>query len=420
MIKSNEIKKIIIFFILSLIFILINRDYYLIPFIKNYQESLPSMATYLYSYGNIFREDLFFIIPKYLNCNLEIVKSDSSWTNIYYLLFTPLVKIFGTNYLPGRLFPIILNLIGLYLIIRSQSQKFSIIIFSSFLIFCSSFKDGLAFNFHDSLFLLLIGFFLILKKNNVSQFKIFLFIIISAITIHYSLIFYFFYFLTERLLKDLDTKKFLIHFFYLLFLSILIILLFEYFYNYDLEKILMRINEKFWIFDKSFIFGNIKQDSIIRMVYLFYAEIRDNLGLFIIPLYLYSIIYFIKKNPDILIINISTILFYIFFAKQIIPHNFMMLLFLTIVLLTSVKFIDYFFQNKHLIKNLSFLLIIINMLLTNFYNPTTYQHNTALVNLDNDKIRNISKDELLIDKKKMNHICYFYLEKILKKKDLIN
>ena len=98
----------------------------------------------------------------------------------------------------------------------------------------------------------------------------------------------------------------------------------------------------------------------------------------------------------------------------------MMLLFLTIVLLTSVKFIDYFFQNKHLIKNLSFLLIIINMLLTNFYNPTTYQHNTALVNLDNDKIRNISKDELLIDKKKMNHTCYFYLEKILKKKDLIN
>ena len=182
----------------------------------------------------------------------------------------------------------------------------------------------------------------------------------------------------------------------------------------------MRINEKFWIFDKSFIFGNIKQDSIIRMVYLFYAEIRDNLGLFIIPLYLYSIIYFIKKNPDILIINISTILFYIFFAKQIIPHNFMMLLFLTIVLLTSVKFIDYFFQNKHLIKNLSFLLIIINMLLTNFYNPTTYKHNIALVNLDNDKIRNISKDELLIDKKKMNHTCYFYLEKILKKKDLIN
>ena len=60
------------------------------------------------------------------------------------------------------------------------------------------------------------------------------------------------------------------------------------------------------------------------------------------------------------------------------------------------------------------------MLLTNFFNPTTYQHNTSLVNLDNDQTRNISKDELLIDKKKMNHICYFYLEKILKKKVLIN
>jgi len=278
----------------------------------------------------------------------------------------------------------------------------------------------LAFNFHDSLFLLLIGIFLILKKNDANQFKIFLFILISAVTIHYSLIFYFFYFLTEKLLKDLDKKNFLIHFCYLLFLSILIILLFNYFYNYDFEKILMRVNEKFWIFDKSFIFGNIKQDSIIRMVYLFYAEIRDNLGLIIIPLYLYSIIYFIKKNPDILIINISTILFYIFFAKQIIPHNFMMLLFLTIVLLTSLKFIDCFFQNKRLIKNLVFLSIIINMLLTNFYNPTTYQLNTSLVNLDNDQTRNISKDELLIDKKKMNHICYFYLEKILKKKVLIN
>ena len=76
MINSNEIKKIIIFFILSLIFILINRDYYLIPFIKNYQESLPSMATYLYSYGNIFRDDLISMytpLKKYIKNNNEII-----------------------------------------------------------------------------------------------------------------------------------------------------------------------------------------------------------------------------------------------------------------------------------------------------------------------------------------------------------
>ena len=52
------------------------------------------MATYLFAYGNIYRDDLNFLIPRYLNCNLDIVASDAFWFNTYYL-FYPLVKILG-------------------------------------------------------------------------------------------------------------------------------------------------------------------------------------------------------------------------------------------------------------------------------------------------------------------------------------
>tara|TARA_A100001015_G_C14925288_1_gene686081 strand:- start:585 stop:875 length:291 start_codon:yes stop_codon:yes gene_type:complete len=84
-----------IFFLFSLLIILINKEFYLIPFIKNIQESNPSMASYLFAYGNIYRNDLNFLIPRYLNCNLDIIASDAFWFNTYYLLFTPFVKIFG-------------------------------------------------------------------------------------------------------------------------------------------------------------------------------------------------------------------------------------------------------------------------------------------------------------------------------------
>jgi len=148
------LKKFYLFFVfcsISSLIILMNKEFYLIPFIKNIQESNPSMASYLFAYGNIYRDDLNFLIPRYLNCNLDIIASDAFWFNTYYLLFTPLVKIFGTDYIIGRLFPIFLNTVGLFLIFRANTNNKLLILSSSILLFCSTFKDSFAFNFHDSL-----------------------------------------------------------------------------------------------------------------------------------------------------------------------------------------------------------------------------------------------------------------------------
>ena len=122
------------------------------------------MASYLFAYGNIYRDDLNFLIPRYLNCNLDIIASDAFWFNTYYLLFTPFVKIFGTDYIIGRLFPIFLNTVGLFLIFKANTNNRLLILSSLILLFCSTFKDSFAFNFHDSLILFLIGSFLYLKK----------------------------------------------------------------------------------------------------------------------------------------------------------------------------------------------------------------------------------------------------------------
>ena len=162
--KSNKINN-ILFFLISIFFIYLNKEYYLISFIKNYQVSYPSMASYLYAYGNIFREDIALLVPKYLFCDLSLRNSDGHWLNTYYLLFTPLVNFFGTNFYIGRIFPLCLNLIGLLLISYGLNINKKIIILLPFLLFTSTIKDSFAFNFHDSLFLLVIGFFLIIYKN---------------------------------------------------------------------------------------------------------------------------------------------------------------------------------------------------------------------------------------------------------------
>ena len=86
----------------------------------------------------------------------------------------------------------------------------------------------------------------------------------------------------------------------------------------------------------NFILGKISEDSLIRMIYLFYAETRDNLGFIFLILYLISFFYFYQKRKNLFYLNISTILFYIVFAKQVIPHNFMMMFFLTIVFLQVI------------------------------------------------------------------------------------
>ena len=57
------------------------------------------MASYLFACYNIYRDDLNFLIPRYLNCNLDIIASDAFWFNTYYLLFTHSLKFFGTDYI---------------------------------------------------------------------------------------------------------------------------------------------------------------------------------------------------------------------------------------------------------------------------------------------------------------------------------
>tara|TARA_B100001057_G_C22058640_1_gene647429 strand:- start:151 stop:477 length:327 start_codon:yes stop_codon:yes gene_type:complete len=107
-------------------------------------------------------------------------------------------------------------------------------------------------------------------------------------------------------------------------------------------------------------------------------------------------------------------------AKQIIPHNFMMLLFLIVVFITTLNFIDIIFKNKFLIKNLFFLLMILNILFINFYKPTTYEHDKTLVELNNNNNFKINNSQLSIDQKRMYHQCYFYIDSIIKERDLIN
>ena len=101
-----------------------------------------------------------------------------------------------------------------------------------------------------------------------------------------------------------------------------------FFYNYlNFENFILNINKKLWFFDLNFITGKISEDSLIRMIYLFYAEIRDNLGFISLILYLISFFYFYVKRKKFIYLNISSILFYLVFAKQVIPHNFMMMFF---------------------------------------------------------------------------------------------
>ena len=83
------LKKFYLFFVfcsISSLIILMNKEFYLIPFIKNIQESNPSMASYLFAYGNIYRDDLNFLIPRYLNCNLDIASDAFGLTHIIYSL----------------------------------------------------------------------------------------------------------------------------------------------------------------------------------------------------------------------------------------------------------------------------------------------------------------------------------------------
>ncbi len=403
-----------IFFFISSLIILINKEFYLIPFIKNIQESNPSMASYLFAYGNIYRDDLNFLIPRYLNCNLDIIASDAFWFNTYYLLFTPFVKIFGTDYIIGRLFPIFLNTVGLFLIFKANTNNRLLILSSLILLFCSTFKDSFAFNFHDSLILFLIGSFLYLKKINSNYYLLTSFVIFSILSLHYIIIFFIFFFIFD---ENISKKKKIFLLSVLLIFSTLILFSF---YNYlNFENFILNINKKLWFFDLNFITGKISEDSLIRMIYLFYAEIRDNLGFISLILYSISFFYFYVKRKNLFYLNISSILFYLVFAKQVIPHNFMMMFFLTICFLQIILLIDDFLKNKK-IKILFYLVIFINIIYINFQNPTVYNMDSNLVEIYQDENKTISSSDLQKDKIKLYHKCYFFIENIINNRELKN
>ena len=156
----------------------------------------------------------------------------------------------------------------------------------------------------------------------------------------------------------------------------------------------------------NFITGKISEDSLIRMIYLFYAEIRDNLGFISLILYSISFFYFYVKRKNLFYLNISSILFFFIFAKQVIPHNFMMMFFLTICFLQIILLIDDFLKNKK-IKILFYFVIFINIIYINFQNPTVYNMDSNLVEIYQDENKTISSSDLQKGQIKLYHKCYF-------------
>jgi hypothetical protein len=116
--KNSNILSLVYFFLFSFIIILINKDIYLQPFYLTPQESQPALQTYISSLATFFRSDYNFIVTKSINENLLVENFEYHWGNIFFLLFSPFVKLFGLNYLIGRSFAILLNLAGIYLILN--------------------------------------------------------------------------------------------------------------------------------------------------------------------------------------------------------------------------------------------------------------------------------------------------------------
>uniref|UniRef100_UPI003F84D458 hypothetical protein n=1 Tax=Candidatus Pelagibacter sp. HIMB1746 TaxID=3413370 RepID=UPI003F84D458 len=153
--------------------------------------------------------------------------------------------------------------------------------------------------------------------------------------------------------------------------------------------------------------------------YLFYAEIRDNLGFIFLILYLISFFYFYRKRKSLFNLNISSILFYLIFAKQIIPHNFMMMFFLTTVFLQVILLINDYVKEKK-IKIFFLLVIFINIIYINYVNPTVYNIDKNLVKIYQNEDKTISSLELKKDKVGLYHKCYFFIENIINNRELKN
>ena len=362
--------RFIYFFLTSLLFLSLNNQQYFSPFILTPQESNPGIQTYISALANLLRSDLNYLQPKHLDYQLNFEEFPSHWTNIFFLLFTPIVKLFGLNYFMGRLFAILLNLIGMYLIINFFKNTRNIsILFFPILFFTPAFKIGLSFLYVDSLFLLLIGLFLYVYKFYGWKNKItYIYILFSGITIHYSVIFFFIFiliniFFDQKKLLNEKIKNCLIFsasYFIIFFLILLIILLINPDYAYLIEKIKIRFSVPG---DEIFFTFNISENTLLRRLYLFYVHVRDNFGLFAFIIMIFEFFILLKKKDFILVYFSSVILLFIVLSKYTISHNFLSLQFIFVSYLVLINFFKNIQTKKYFLACL--ILFLINFIFIN-------------------------------------------------------
>jgi hypothetical protein len=361
--KNSKILSLIYFFTFSFIIILINKDIYLQPFYLTPQESQPALQTYISSLATFFRSDYNFIVAKSINENFLVKNFEYHWGNIFFLLFSPFVKLFGLNYLIGRSFAILLNLVGIYLILNYfKKTRILSIVFFPLLIFLPSFKNGLSFLYVDSLFFILIGIFLFLYKKKINNYFIFTFILFFALSVHYILIVIFFFLFFEFILKKISKSEYFIYFISL-FLIFLIVLFFLFLTNSNYELLIAKINSRSLSFYDNFFF-NLNDDTIFRRIYLFFVNLKDNFGLFSIFMIIVSSYSLYKEKSALFSLYFGVIFYFFVLYKYTIQHNFLQIQFIFFSYLVLINFFYNFFFNKKIF----FLILFIFLFVFNIFN----------------------------------------------------
>ena len=335
------------FLIFSAIVIYIERDVYLAPFYFTNQESLPALQTYLSSLATFFRNDLEFLTPKSLNFDLVPDTFPSHWSNVFFLIFSPIVKIFGFDYLAGRIFAISLNLLGILIIINNlfKSKNLVIILFP-LLIFTPAFKNGLAFLYCDSLVFLLFGIFLYLYKNFHAKPIFYIYLLISAISVHYSILIISFFLFSEFLFKKINKKDFIIDIISIFLISVITLIILASFdaYHSLAEKIFIRFTlptENSEIFSLS-----LSANSLLRRIYLFFDHIRVNFGYVSVFLLFFLFIIAFHNKDRLFSYFFAFTCCSIFLAKYTISHNFVSIQFVLAAYFLLIYFIEYIFKKN--------------------------------------------------------------------------
>ena len=345
--NSTNLSLQLYFLIFSAIVIYIERDVYLAPFYFTSQESLPALQTYLSSLATFFINDLAFLTPKSLNFDLEPDAFPSHWSNVFFLIFSPIVKIFGFDYLAGRIFAISLNLLGILIIINNlfKSKNLVIILFP-LLIFTPAFKNGLALLYCDSLVFLLFGIFLYLYKNFYAKPIFYIYLLISAISVHYSIIIISFFLFSEFLFKKINKKDFIINIISIFLISVItLIILASFDAHHSLaEKIFTRFSlptENGELFSLS-----LSANSLLRRIYLFFDHVRTNFGYVSIFLLFFSFILAFHNKDRLFSYFFAFTCCSIVLAKYTISHNFVSIQYVLAAYFLLIYFIDYIFKKN--------------------------------------------------------------------------